>query len=162
MTSENIPYADAILDETVFLLSDAAKLTISANNANDIPVINLNNVSTILLYKPENGVEISETGLTAIQKMTAALGQSEMDYAIINISKYPAFRFHHCVQYRQINKLICLGVSLEEIGLWIDLPMYKRLKFNEIELLISHKIEGISDDHKKLLWGNLKLMFGIK
>ena len=41
----------AILDETVYLLDDAAKLTISAKNANVTTVINLNKVSTVIQRK---------------------------------------------------------------------------------------------------------------
>lgn len=162
MSLQKIHFTDAILEETAFLLPDVAKLTISANNANDKPVINLNNVSTILLYQPVNGTAVSEATITAMQKMAQALQLAPESYAMINIADYPGLKFHHLTSSASVSRLICLGVDPESIGLWVDFSFYKQFKFNNLDILISHNMEGISADHKKILWAKLQIMFNLK
>ena len=78
----------AILDETVYLLDDAAKLTISAKNANVTTVINLNKVSTVMVYSEENTDESSNPTIIAMHKMAAALQLASADYTLINIQQH--------------------------------------------------------------------------
>lgn len=162
MSLQKIHFTDAILEETAFLLPDVAKLTISANNANDKPVINLNNVSTILLYQPVTGTAVSEATITAMQKMAQALQLSPESYCILNLADYPGLKLYNLTANPSVSRLICLGVEPEAIGLWVDFIYYKQFKFNNLDILISHNMEGITADHKKILWGKLQIMFNLK
>ena len=162
MSLQKIHFTDAILEETAFLLPDVAKLTISANNANDKTVINLNNVSTILLYQPVTGTAVSEATITAMQKMAQALQLSQESYCILNLADYPGLKLYNLTANPSVSKLICLGVEPESIGLWVDFIYYKQFKFNNLDILISHNMEGITADHKKILWGKLQIMFNLK
>ena len=162
MSLQKIHFTDAILEETAFLLPDVAKLIISANNANDKPVINLNNVSTILLYQPVTGTAVSEATITAMQKMAQALQLSPESYCILNLADYPGLKLYNLTANPSVSKLICLGVEPESIGLWVDFIYYKQFKFNNLDILISHNMEGITADHKKILWGKLQIMFNLK
>ncbi len=162
MSLQKIHFTDAILEETAFLLPDVAKLIISANNANDKPVINLNNVSTILLYQPVTGTAVSEATITAMQKMAQALQLSQESYCILNLADYPGLKLYNLTANPSVSKLICLGVEPESIGLWVDFIYYKQFKFNNLDILISHNMEGITADHKKILWGKLQIMFNLK
>ncbi len=162
MSLQKIHFTDAILEETAFLLPDVAKLTISANNANDKPVINLNNVSTILLYQPVTGTAVSEATITAMQKMAQALQLSPESYCILNLADYPGLKLYNLTASPSVSRLICLGVEPAAIGLWVDFIYYKQFKFNNLDILISHNMEGITADHKKILWGKLQIMFNLK
>ena len=152
----------AILDETVYLLDDAAKLTISAKNANVTTVINLNKVSTVMVYSEENIDESSNPTIIAMHKMAAALQLASADYTLINIHQHPQFRIKQLLANTDVKKLVCLGLYLSDLGLHIENELYNPFKFNDITIITSHSLLDISPEHKKLLWGKLQKMYGLK
>lgn len=155
-------FTTAIIDETVFLLDDAAKLTISAKNANDTIVINLNKVSTVIVFAEENADESSNTTIIAMHKMAAALKLATSDYGTINLKQHPEFKIKQIFANTGVQKLICLGVDLKDLGLHIESIYYKPFIFNNISIITSHSLTGILPEHKAMLWARLQQMYGLK
>lgn len=158
----NFEFTTAIIDETVFLLDDAAKLTISAKNANYTTVINLNKVSTVIVFDEENMDESSNPTIIAMHKMAAALKLATSDYTIINLRQHPEFKIKHIFANTGVHKLICLGVDLERIGLHTEYLYYKPFVFNNLTIITSHSLTGILPEHKSMLWTRLQQMYGLK
>jgi len=159
MTHDKIQFSNAVIDEMVYLLPDAAKLTISLNNANELTLIAGNNVSTLLLYLPKSGADMSEESLLSLHKLASAVKLSTEHYLAINLKNHANLLFKDFASMPNIKQVICFGITGEMIGLHLDYLIYKPFIFNNLNILISDSLEGISQDDKKLLWHGLQLMF---
>lgn len=162
MAQDKIQFNNAVLDETLYLLPDSAKLTISSNNANQLTFLTGDKVSTLLICLPDSGNEIAEETLVSLHKIAAAVKLTTQEYAILNVKNFPNFRFNQLVDYPQIKHVICFGIAGEDLGLHLDYYIYKSFYFNNIHILMSDSMRDISPDNKKLLWHVLQFMFKLK
>lgn len=162
MTSARLTFDHAILDETVYLLPDATKLTITANNANELTLIAGNNISTLLIYQPLNGPEMSEEALNSVHKLATAVNLSPNSYLALNLNKIPNLSFRDIKAVESIKTIITFGVTPDMLDIRVDYTEYKSFIFNNLNILISGSLEGISPDDKKRLWHGLQIMYKLK
>jgi hypothetical protein len=162
MAQDKIQFNNAVLDETLYLLPDSAKLTISLNNANQLPFLTGDKVSTLLICSPDSGNEIAEETLVSLHKLAAAVKLSPQDYAILNVKNFPNFRFNHLLDYPQIKNVVCFGIPGEVLGLHLDYYIYNSFYFNNISTLMSDSMKDMNPDNKKRLWHALQIMYKLK
>lgn len=159
--SEHLAFNAAVLNETIYIIPDGAKLTISPTNANDLTHALSPNTETLVIAMPEQGQTLSEKGRLATERLLAALKQPEGAIALINLAEYPGLRFRELRAHATLKRILLLGTNLNALGIHVDNLMYKSFIFNGLEVLISDSLEVISDADKKLLWARLQQMFNL-
>ena len=159
--SEHLAFNAAVLNETIYIIPDGAKLTISPTNANDLTHALSPNTETLVIAMPEQGQTLSEKGRLATERLLAALKQPEGAIALINLAEYPGLLFRELRAHPALKRILLLGTNLNALGIQVDTLMYKSFIFNGLEVLISDSLEVISDADKKLLWARLQQMFNL-
>jgi hypothetical protein len=153
-----LQFGGALLDEPVFLVSDATKLTIS----NEKGLLLSNDVHSLFLFKPTQEDALSPQATEALDKMIAACGLTKANAAAIGFTGQEDLHFARLASKGHISQLILLGLTPEDVHLYVDSSYYNIFTFNGIEILISDNIEGISIENKRALWSRLQTMFKLK
>lgn len=154
--------ASAVIDEILYLIPDSAKLTISPINANDLTHILTPKVETVFIAGSHSADGLTQEGKVTLDKLIAACKLPADSFVVLHSHLTPDLRWPMLTASSAVKRIISLGPTPDTLGLHIDFQFYKILNFNNIELIISHNIEDITPEHKKVLWGRLQTLFGIK
>ncbi|HMX03490.1 MAG TPA: hypothetical protein PLJ43_07745 [Chitinophagales bacterium] len=157
-----LEFGGAMVDEPVFLVSDATKLTISPTKANDEGLDLSNEVHSLFLFKPSSGNRLSPDAMIALDKMIAACGLTKENAVALPFLGQGNLHFNRLASAGYVKKLILLGITPDEIHLFVDSQYYNIFNFNGIDILISDNIEGITKEQKQQLWARLQTLFGLK
>lgn len=156
---KHIAFDAAVLDETIYIVPDDAKLTISATNANDVSHLISPEVETVVVIMPYDKQQLTDKGKQATEKLIGALKLEPGKVALISLPENPRFSFRHMRHASQLKQVILLGCSLKRLGVHVDTLKYKPFIFNGLEIIISDSLEVISDTDKKVFWVRLQQMF---
>jgi len=151
----------ATIDEQLYLIPDPAKLTISAVKANSAAVDISALADTLVIVQPLQGNTLSQAGEESLRKLILALKQPEDKIQMITIADDIVFSMRDIRRMPDIKRVVIIGTAPETLGLYINYKLYKILKYNNIDILISNSIEDISLENKKVLWTRLQTMFGL-
>ena len=157
-----LQFGGALLDEPVFLVSDATKLTISPTKANDLSALLSNDVHSLFLFKPTTNDTLSPQATEALDKMIQACGLSKSQAAAVGFTGQSELHFSRLASKGHVKRIVLLGLSPADIHLFVDSIYYKIFTINNIEILISDNIEGISIENKRALWARLQTLFKLK
>lgn len=156
---EKLDLTAAVLDETVFIVPDPAKLTISPTNANYLTHIVAPGIETIFLYRPVQGDRLTDAGQVTMDRLINACKIPSDKFVVVNLMEAPGLHWKQIRKAPALKKLILLGCGPEQLGVHIEYFDYNIFNFNGIDILISDSMEVISDDRKKKLWSRLQTMF---
>ncbi|MEZ5013484.1 MAG: hypothetical protein R2794_04270 [Chitinophagales bacterium] len=154
-------FSDVILDETLFLIPDAAKLTKSALPSNSVDHWKGNASSgvAIVLDVAENAFEASDYEI--LEKLLKAIGLS-FDNVLycysdhLEPARLPSQLAEHGVQH------LLLFTDRSKAFDYVENEYYKVLKFNTIHYIISHRISDFNLERRTALWNALKQMFTLR
>lgn len=154
--------ASAVIDETLYLIPDSTKLTISPINANDLTHILTPQVETVFITGSRSADGLTQDGKVTLDKLIAACKLPAGSFALLHSHLTPGLHWSMLSHSTAVKRIISLGPTPDSLGLHIDFQYYKIMNFNNIELVISHNIEDITPEQKKMLWGRLQTLLGIK
>ena len=159
---KHIAFDAAVLHETLYIVPDDAKLTISATKANDVTHLISPTAETLFVVMPYNKKTMTEKGQVATDRLIGALKLQPGTYSIVSLAENPAFRYQHIQQFGQLKRVVLLGCSLKRLGAHLDTLKYKPFIFNNLEVIISDSLEVITDADKQVFWAWLKQMFKLQ
>jgi hypothetical protein len=142
--NKNNPSAD-FFDFEIYPLSDLKDISKEVDG----------NKSVVVLLKDANQEEIDLLG-----KIFKAVGKNlETDGCLLNSSSSPSYK--EVTDVIDFKKLLVFGIAPKDIGLHLNVKIYELIPFQHRELLFSHSLKVIMSDlnKKKMLWGQLQLMF---
>lgn len=155
----HIAFDAAVLHETLYIVPNDAKLTISATKANDVTHQISPNAETLIVTMPYDKRQMTEKGQLATDKLIGALKLSPGSYAIVSLPENPEFSYSAIRACPQLKRLVLLGCSLKRLGVHLDTLKYKPFIFNGLDIIISDSLEVITDADKKVFWARLQQMF---
>ena len=82
---KHIAFDAAVLDETIYIVPDDAKLTISATNANDVSHLISPEVETVVVIMPYDKQQLTDKGKQATEKLIGALKLEPGKVALISL-----------------------------------------------------------------------------
>ena len=130
---------------------------------NDFPIAERQQtIEAVVVYKNEAD-DLPQNEKELLQNILKAIGFSLEKVVLVNVETGNIKNFAHINQIFKPKYFIGFGVLRTDIGLNIDLKGYKPTEFNDVSLLITHKLSDIAGNKKRklMLWKCLKLMFNI-
>lgn len=158
---KHIAFDAAVLHETLYIVPDDAKLTISQTNANDVTHLISPTAETLIVLMPYDKKSMTEKGQIATDKLIGALKLEAGTYQVLSLIENPGFQYDSIRRATQLKRLILLGCSLKRLGVQLDVLKYKPFTFNNLEVIISDSLEVITDTDKKVFWARLQQMFSL-
>jgi len=142
--NKNNPSAD-FFDFEIYPISDLKDISNEAEA----------NKSVVVLLKGASQEEIDLLG-----KIFKAVGKNlETDGCLLNSTSPPTYK--GVTDAIDFQKLLVFGIAPKDIGLHLKVKTYQLIPFQNRQLLFSHSLKVIMSDlnKKKMLWGQLQLMF---
>ena len=114
---------------------------------NDFPIVNEKKaIEAVVVYKNE-AKDLPQNEKELLQNILKAIGFSLEKVILINVKAGNIKNFAHIKELFNPKYFIGFGVLRTDIGLNIDLKGYKPTKFNDVSLLVAHKLSDLSLIH---------------
>ncbi|MFY8128914.1 MAG: hypothetical protein ACOVMM_11090 [Chitinophagaceae bacterium] len=137
------------------------------NNEQTISFFGNNKKNIVILVHETDGVFISDSSLSLLEKLLIACKLTLDDVAIINLSKNNV-NYKDLKQQLQPQTLIFMGIEPSNIKLPFIFPFHKIQAYDNCKMLITTSIESMQQtqnpkvlQEKKELWMLLKQLFGL-
>ncbi len=157
--NDKLTFKKAILDETVYVIPDATKLTNVADTLNQFLFEGGNGKKVSIIYRPAHGNKLDNESKNTLLKVVNALKLTLDDVAIINTeeSGYNHFQFINAKLHPTY--LLCFGIGPHDLGIRITHEFYKEYSISGVRVIFSHAVEALDKQRKNVLWGRLQEMF---
>jgi hypothetical protein len=151
MTSKNDISSSSFLDFKIFATSDQDFEQIVPNQSQSF--------TTLVVYESDERQEDLDTFLTNI--LAAAKLDLSKDVCILKTTTETAFSFIRLKTKVPIEKVIIFGISPKNIGINLDLKLYKPMVFQNSIFLLADKLTLIHSDvnKKRELWNCLQEIY---
>lgn len=160
-----IHFERALLEETLYLPANAAKLEISSQLPNELKFEGENKKNILFVYRTSSGKNLSESDNKTLHRLLTALHLTMQDIALLNYHEIPAKKFHILKTRFQPNCTILFGVQYADIRLHIQAERYSPVQFGGTTFISSESIDvldEVKDNQKSLLWKSLQEIFNLK
>jgi hypothetical protein len=131
-------------------------------SANLLKFLGGNSKNILILVQDLENVHIGESDLILLTKMLNACKLTIEDVSILNMAKFQ-LNLSEIVEKLSPKMVLLFGVSPTEIDMPIMFPEYHVQNYNNMQFLLSAKLNIIANDTvlKTNLWNSLKKMFEI-
>lgn len=154
-----IRFDEAVLNETVFLAGDAAKLKISSKSAASAAFRGGNAAHISILYKTADGNDLGDMHMQTILNLVGAIKRTEADVAIINAAAVVPCTYLQLKKQFEPSVLLCLGLCPEDIGLHLICGKNITVHFDGRSLLFTESPDKLDRSSKQALWSALQKLF---
>lgn len=136
----------------------------ASSTESQIAFLGGNEKHVIFLVKNEECKFLNDSELNFLSSLLSACNITMADIAVINFSNCRELDHNTLSSKFKGSKVLCFGVSAEEIDLPFNIPYFQVQPFKESQYIFSPELKVIREDTeaKKQLWGGLQRLFNLK
>jgi len=155
LTSELYKESLVVLDETQIKPKSlqSGRFTYLGDNTQNI----------LILVKDSENLHLNEKDLSFLTGILTACKLNFGDVALCNLDQNKFDSFDELLNFFKPEKIIAFDVSPAEFKINISSEKYAPMQSNQIYFLFGNSLNSIAGnmEEKKILWGSLKIIFGI-
>ncbi len=129
----------------------------------DLPAEEIQKKEIVIVINDDQSESLSTDSEQLLEKILKAVKVEWSQVHIINIAYQEKWTFKELISITNVSKVILFGVSLSDMGVNINSPMYELIHFYDVKIIKSKSLKALKDHKadKRKLWQSLQKMFSV-